>query len=156
MKCEYFRELISAGLDGELEKDEKLALAEHLRGCGECKEFAAELKEIELLSAEREPLTMPGDLAKKILTRTIRQKTKRRPVLEIFRGYYRIPRSLIWAGVVVLMLLVVDKLTAPSVTAPKATILIQPTENVLTVQKVIISEKDIVASSSIKKSKDPI
>ena len=38
--CEYFLELLSAGLDGELTADEERELAEHLATCRECRTLA--------------------------------------------------------------------------------------------------------------------
>ena len=40
MKCEKYRELVSARLDGELEPDELKALDAHLEQCPECAAFA--------------------------------------------------------------------------------------------------------------------
>jgi predicted anti-sigma-YlaC factor YlaD len=46
MHCSLSRELVSAGLDGELAADERLLLTRHLDTCAECRRYAARATDV--------------------------------------------------------------------------------------------------------------
>ncbi len=52
MDCEYYRELISCLIDGELSEDEEAALADHLEICPECAAMHAAFSQLSSLVAE--------------------------------------------------------------------------------------------------------
>lgn len=52
MDCEYYRELISCLIDGELSADEEAALADHLETCPECASMYSAFKELSCLMEE--------------------------------------------------------------------------------------------------------
>lgn len=52
MDCEYFRELISCLIDGELSKDEEAALADHLETCPECAAIYHAFSQLSAIVAE--------------------------------------------------------------------------------------------------------
>ncbi|MBQ2896303.1 MAG: zf-HC2 domain-containing protein [Oscillospiraceae bacterium] len=74
MGCEYYLELISAQLDGELTEEERAALTEHLSSCENCRRIAS------AFSAIRDGITeeaeVPAGFAASVMARLPAKKKK--------------------------------------------------------------------------------
>lgn len=73
--CEYYKELISASLDGELNTEEERILSAHLESCEECRKIKKEYEYISLLTSGKKDREEPEDMSEKIMER-IRQSAK--------------------------------------------------------------------------------
>lgn len=154
MSCEKYRELISADLDGELNKEEREVLEKHLSDCAECRRLAEELKKMRVMAVSSEFENMPIELENKILTKTVHVQ-KKKSIVDIFKGYYRIPRGLVWAGVLALLLLAGDaflKSLKPESVTP--VVRIERLDSQGKVQKVVLTENDIVSVKTVTKRND--
>lgn len=160
MSCDKYKELISVDLDGELNKEEQEVLEKHLSDCAECRRFAGELNKVRSLAVSSEVENIPIELERKILAKTVHMQ-KKKSIVNIFKGYYRIPRGLVWAGALALVLLTVnsfietDKTIQPT---PQFTVEadVEADPDALVIQKVKLTEKDMVSSSSISKQTNGI
>ena len=63
MKCSDTRLLLSSYLDGATSRDERVAVEQHLRGCVQCNEYAAQLRRTHALVAAVGRKPAPPDLA---------------------------------------------------------------------------------------------
>jgi len=151
MNCEYFRILISSGLDDELTIDEKSKVAQHLSECPECVEFKQAIGDLNITASQVHIEKMPPDLEENILKATVKSRPRNKSFFDFAFGFYKVPRGLVWLGVCALVIIAFNSFTTESDSGAKATISIQPVESILTVQKIVITEQDIVASSSMKK-----
>lgn len=153
MNCTRYRELISARRDGEITPDELTDLEQHLRDCPDCRSFARELEELGETIAERPQEQIPEGIERRILSDTIGAKAPSASRRAGFlRGYYRIPRSLAWAGIVALVVLVFFQIFTPlskntQKLAP-APIEDQPS------QHIVLSQRDIVYTHSFHEPSD--
>jgi predicted anti-sigma-YlaC factor YlaD len=68
MDCSSFRELVSAGLDGELAEDERRRLTHHLGRCPECGSFAASAADLHRSLRVQAAPPVP-DLTRSVLAR---------------------------------------------------------------------------------------
>ncbi len=143
MKCELYRELISARLDRELQPDELETLEAHLEQCSECAAFARQVKQLQELAATSPPTAMPREVEEAILSRTNRQRSLWR---RLFRGYYRIPRPLAWAAALVLLFLALDAARGPKSAEDPDDTREAPTITRLAVQKIVLTEVDVVCT----------
>ena len=67
MKCSDIRKRISRGLDGRLGDEERAAVARHLEGCDECREFEAALYRLHALHRNAEEVEPPASLLPSIM-----------------------------------------------------------------------------------------
>lgn len=72
MGCEYYRELISLELDGELEDAGRAALSAHLSECEDCRRYAAALREI--AGGIAEEAEVPADFAESVMAKLPKKK----------------------------------------------------------------------------------
>lgn len=73
MGCEYYRELISLELDGELEDAGRAALSAHLNECEDCRRYAAALREI--AGGIAEEAEVPAGFADSVMAKLPKKKT---------------------------------------------------------------------------------
>lgn len=76
MKDEYFAELISRRLDGDLTKEEQDELYAHLADCPECRKFAEDMLFISLLADES--MVEPPDTLSASVMRSVKAEKSRR------------------------------------------------------------------------------
>ena len=75
--CDYYQELISRLVDGELSRDERAALMEHMKSCSACNAMYAVFHDLsEILSEEEAPL--PEGLHENIMAGVRRSEMARR------------------------------------------------------------------------------
>ena len=141
MKCEQYRELISARLDGELEPDELKALDAHQQQCSECAAFARQVKQLQELAADSPTAAMPSEVEEAILSRTNRQQSLWQ---RLFRGHYRIPRPLAWAAALALLFFALDAARGPGNAGDPGYTNNTPTITRPAVQKIVLTEVDVV------------
>jgi anti-sigma factor RsiW len=67
MKCSDIRKRISRELDGLLDEEERAALAGHLEGCDDCREFRAALSRLHALHGSAEEVDPPASLLPSIM-----------------------------------------------------------------------------------------
>lgn len=149
MNCEYFKELISARLDGELTPEENTALSEHLGHCEKCGQFMTELEELKTVTAGVEQETMPSELERVILKTTARKPQESKSIFGIFRSCYRIPRGLVWAGVLALILLTANTIRVPFKTSAEAEVASESVEKAVLIQRITLSEEDVVMTNVV-------
>jgi anti-sigma factor RsiW len=157
MSCEEYKEMISVRLDGELSRDDDIILDNHLKSCSECRQFADELESFIQLNQSIEQSKMPTHTEREIIAKTINSNAKKKSLLNYLGGNYRIPRGLVWVGMLVIIVSAGNIFFRKSRTSLKTPqITIQPVRFEATVQKVKMSEADIVSSSAISRSKQDI
>jgi anti-sigma factor RsiW len=147
MNCTRYRELISARRDGEIAPDELADLEKHLRDCPDCRSFAHQLENLGEVMAQRPHAQIPENIERRILSDTIGEKESSisRPA-GFLRGYYRIPRSLAWAGILALVVLVFFQIFSPlSEDSRKRTPVPMETRQS---QRIVLSQRDIVYTHS--------
>lgn len=152
MSCEKYRELFSANLDGELSSEEYGELEFHLGECSRCRNFTLDLSDMRARADSSEVESIPVELEDKILSRTVKASNPKSSLFDIFKGHYQIPRGLVWAGALALILLTANAIIEPfdsSQNTPDFTIEMDP--DALVIQKVKLTEKDMVSTSSITK-----
>lgn len=153
MNCTQYRELISARRDGEITPDELTDLERHLRDCPDCRAFARELEELGEAMVERPRERIPEKVERRILSDTIGAKAStvsRRA--GFLRGYYRVPRSLAWAGVIALVVLVFFQIFAP-LSKESRELTPAPVEDRVS-QHIVLSQRDIVYTHSFHEASD--
>ena len=85
MNCEYFRELISCLIDGELSKDEEAALADHLEICPECAAMYAAFTGLSSVIAEdleEAPVSLCANIMAEIRRAEIIKKNRRKSAIK--------------------------------------------------------------------------
>jgi len=143
MPCQRYHEMLSAQLDGELPPDQAEVLTAHLETCATCRRLRQELTTLHNDMALDETAVLPAAVEKRILSVTTGAEAAP------WRGYYRVPRSLAWAAVLLLVLLAgnamfdlarsdIDKMAAPSTHAKE-----------FRIQQVEITDADIVGTTTI-------
>ena len=146
MDCDYFRELLSANRDGELTEQENRVLTAHLQTCLPCRAFADELAALGDALALWRPEPLPSTVKDQILARTMGHAVNSRT--GFLRGYYRIPRSLAWAAILAVVLLLVNTF-AGQFSARRPDAPSKPPDGSVMVQKVVLTQKDLVSSYTI-------
>ena len=83
--CEYYIELLSAGLDGMLSDEQEQELAEHLAACPACRELGPQLVAAHAAFPQMEELQAPEGFAEGVMAR-VRAEEKAKPkVVPFFR-----------------------------------------------------------------------
>ncbi|MBN2225990.1 MAG: zf-HC2 domain-containing protein [candidate division Zixibacteria bacterium] len=153
MRCDKYKEMLSARLDGELTEFETWELDSHLATCPDCRAFAAELDHISDLNRSTGTESLPADVEDRIMTRIDNAKNARKG-WRVFSGYYRIPRTVVWIGSLVLAVLLYDALSGSN---HMNTIIPghgdAVSENSQT-RKIVLTEKDVVERRVFTASKD--
>lgn len=140
MNCHDIQQLISAKLDEELTPEEEQILSEHMPYCYNCSAFAKKLEELKVLSSNWQEVQIPAELERQILSKTVKPVKKEIAFWSFLSGYYRVPRSLAWASVLLFLIFLVNSILSPVKTLTKS-------EN--RVQKIVLSETDIVKTYTI-------
>ena len=83
--CEYFLELLSAGLDGELTADEERELAEHLATCRECRTLAPRVAAAHAAFPQLEEIPAPEGFAAGVMARIRAEEKSKTKVIPLFR-----------------------------------------------------------------------
>jgi len=149
VNCEYYQELISARLDGELSREEEQALAEHLEGCESCREFSAALGGVKKAAAEDSMQAMPVELENEILRQTVNAEQKKGSILGFIKGYYRIPRGLAWATAALLLILAVNSFRGSIDGGPIAEPKVEIINQAFVIQRVTLSQDDVIMSKTV-------
>lgn len=166
MDCSFSEELLSARRDGELTPDEAAALEKHLLNCPACRKTAQVIDEIGNLVASLERATLPEKTEKAILSETRQERSASSDIVGLYFRYYRIPRPLAWASVVVMLVLAAGTLAGPvgemirrgdhgrQSPAPGAQKVVLTEYDVISingqpVQKVTLSETDVIMTRTI-------
>lgn len=74
--CDYYMELLSAAIDGELTAEEERALNEHLEKCEKCRKIKEEYEFISSVTAENSPLVEAPDTLLEGVMGHVRQSGK--------------------------------------------------------------------------------
>jgi len=101
--------MISAGIDSQLSPEETRILQAHVETCAECREFASVSENLRRLASTEKRELLPAELEREILGKTV----GRRPsgsFARIFQTNYQIPRPVVWAAGVALLLLTANAL----------------------------------------------
>ncbi|MFH2035949.1 MAG: zf-HC2 domain-containing protein [Candidatus Zixiibacteriota bacterium] len=152
MSCEKYHELISARLDREISAQELETLDSHLKECPACCRFAEDLAEMREICRNSELIEMPAALEKEIVNNTIKSPMADQSIFDHFRGYYRIPRGLVWASMIIGLLLIGETILKPfQPDKPTAVVSIENISNDDIVRKVVFTDDDIVSSSILVK-----
>ena len=149
MKCEYFREMLSAHLDGELSREEEEALDEHLEGCESCRVFAAAIGGLKEKAAADRVETIPSGLEEKILSQTIKGSPKKESALGFIRGYYRVPRGLAWATAVLVLILAVNSFRGVPDKSEMVAPSVEMSEQAFVIQRVTMTQDDVIMSKTV-------
>lgn len=83
--CEYYIELISAGLDGQLSAEQERELADHLVSCPACRELGVQLAAAHAAFAGMEELEAPEGFAQGVMERVRREEARKPKVVPLFR-----------------------------------------------------------------------
>lgn len=83
--CEYYIELISAGLDGQLSAEQERELADHLVSCPACRELGVQLAAAHAAFAGMEELEAPEGFARGVMERVRREEDRKPKVVPLFR-----------------------------------------------------------------------
>ena len=82
--CEYYIELLSAGLDGELSQEQEQELARHLLECPYCREIGPQLAAAHAAFANLEEIPAPQGFAEGVM-KEIRSREKGPKVVPLFK-----------------------------------------------------------------------
>jgi len=150
-RCDRYREMISASLDHELSPAEVESLASHIGECRECAEFLGSLNDQREYFAERTDVKMPSEVETAILAKTVELTENISLVRRLFSGSMSIPKPVAWATAAVILILAVWSAIRPIAVqnAPAGSMTQSPDERV---QRVVITDKDIVRTQTISKS----
>jgi hypothetical protein len=154
MNCSDFQELISAKLDKELTKEEEKLLSEHLKTCINCAGFAKELRELKIITSNWRNEQIPPGLEKRILTQTVDISRKEKPVLSFLKGYYKIPKSLVWASTLLFLMILFNSIFNPIRDISEAPKIERAVPEKSKFQRVVLTEKDIVVTYVILGNKN--
>lgn len=83
--CEYYIELLSAGLDGMLSQEQELELAEHLANCPACRELGPQLVAAHAAFTQMEELQAPEGFAEGVMARVRAEERAKPKVVPFFR-----------------------------------------------------------------------
>ena len=149
MNCLDFQQLISAALDQELTVEEQQILAEHLKICTNCSEFAKKLNEQKDLTSRWTDIQIPMEIEEQILNRTVKTTHQEKPNIGYLKGYYKVPKSLAWASVFLFLILVLNSIFSPLRTVSESEKVQKISPQLTKVQKIILTEKDVVKTYTI-------
>ncbi len=81
--CEHFQELVSAGIDGELDLQEEPALQDHLRDCTECTRFHVACQRLDqIITDAGEGVSVDRMRVNGVVSAALQLPTPRSPVIE--------------------------------------------------------------------------
>ena len=78
--CEYYIELISAGLDGQLSEEQELELANHLVTCPACREIGVQLAAAHAALGGMEEIPAPEGFSAGVMNRIRAEEAKKQKV----------------------------------------------------------------------------
>ena len=145
MSCEKYQELISALIDDEIGKDERLALDRHMAECHDCRREYERLLDMSVKLRDNRLAQMPDDVEAKIRESIRQPAAQETPAMHIWRGTYRIPRPVAWVAAAALMILALNAFI-PGKQPEKR--LVIPQSQSQTVQTITLTEADIVSLST--------
>jgi len=152
LKCKDYKEMVSAQMDGEISPEEEQELNEHLKTCSECLSFAEEMQAMKADLPVWNDIQVPSDVEHKILNKTVYKRGNvKKSILSVFAGYYRIPRGLAWASGVIILVLIVNAVINLNGFLQKSEIPELRQANQPIIQKVTITENDLVSYSAFGK-----
>jgi len=149
MPCDYFKELISADLDGELGSEESDKLKAHIAGCAKCSQFAQEVRSLHDITTSSPPLVLPKSRRKSILRETVGSVTLWSRLVRSIMKLDKLPRRFAWVGSVAVIVVVLGiALKFVSYGPQREDMQTEQFDREGTVLKLVLSENDIVATSS--------
>ena len=83
--CEYYIELISAGLDGQLTEEQELELANHLVNCPACREIGVQLVAAHTAFTQMEEIPAPEGFSEGVMNRIRAEEAKKPKAVPLFR-----------------------------------------------------------------------
>jgi len=152
MSCEKYREMISAGLDGELSQNDELSLREHLASCSDCRRLADELASMSEMNKTMPAAVMPEEIENRIKRYTVEAPGRGKSWRNVLFGYYRVPRGLVWAGMAAVLFFVGDTLVDTGPPPPAAIVQMETVAPSGQVRKIVFSENDIKSSTVLVRS----
>lgn len=149
--CDYYKELISAELDGELKQDDRDELNQHLISCNDCRQFAKKINYFHKIIENDKLISLPDARRQMILHETTGSVSNWAWIRHVIIASYKLHRSLVGISLAALLIIIVG------VTARFTIFRSHITESQLNdsylskpVLKLVLSENDIVANSAIK------
>lgn len=143
MNCKYYKELISARLDGELSKEEEAILSQHLIECEQCSKVQEEFREQSEIQSTQITASIPSSVENAILRKTIESSRWPKSVSGYFRGHYKVPRAVAWGAAMAIIILLFAAIIQPFETVPALKMEQTAANGPTRVQKVILTENDI-------------
>jgi anti-sigma factor RsiW len=154
VNCSDFQKLISAKLDDELMPREEQTLAQHLKVCSNCVRFKEGLEELRATTSAWRNVQIPAELEREILNRTVKTTRKGSPAFRFLRGHYRVPRGLAWASAALFLVLLINFALNPPRTVGEAQRVEESVRGRTGVQKVILTEEDVVRTHTISEERN--
>ena len=99
---EHPRDLLSAYLDGEVDRDVRSSIEQHLSGCASCRALLEDFRSVAAAAARETPPPVPGYLRERIRRALDSESVPRRAALAAWFGPYRL--GLAAAAAVVLVI----------------------------------------------------
>jgi predicted anti-sigma-YlaC factor YlaD len=153
MNCDKYQEMISAGLDGQLSPEDARILQAHLETCAECREFAGVSENLRRLASTEKRALLPAELEREILGKTIGRRHAGF-FARFLQTNYQIPRPVVWAAGVALLLLAANAIvgTRPEAIQPPSTM--AGNDDLASrsdggVRTIVLTEADVVYRQSI-------
>jgi len=144
MNCFDFQELISAKLDKELTPEEEKLLAEHLKTCTHCAGLAKKLEELKITTSIWKNEQIPSELEKRILKHTVEISRKEKPVLGFLKGYYKVPKGLAWASIILFLMFLINSFFNPIRTITGISKIEREVREEPKSQRIVLTENDVV------------
>ena len=151
MNCEYFKELISARLDGELSTEEESVLSGHLSECVECSSLYEELLDQRESLGTRKPAEIPADVERKILDKTIQSSKRTSRAIGFLSGSYIVPKPLAWGVAAAIIILLFAAIFKPIDSIMDSKFEKTAGTGTVGVQKIVMTENDIKETRTFTK-----
>ena len=149
LSCDNYREMISAELDGELGNDDRAKLGLHLVQCAECRKFAEQISLFHEIIDSEKALRLPKARRRLILRETIGSNSIWDRILYIIGISGKLtPRAALVASLAIAVVTLGIYLTFTSQSHEQADMRAIQLENKNTVLKLVLSDNDIVATST--------
>ena len=152
MECKKYQKMISVSIDGELSATEERELQKHLNTCAECEEYAEALMDLKAQMSHWEEADFPRDLESLLMSKIEEPKFKKdlRPGKSV--RYYEIPRPLVWAAVILIIVLALN--TAIGIFSKNNFESTDKYSHGTTASKITIDANDIVSYTTFGNIKD--
>jgi putative zinc finger protein len=116
---EHPRDLLSAYLDGEVDRDVRSSIDQHLSGCASCRALLEDFRSVAAAAARETPPPVPGYLRERIRRALDSESVPRRAALAAWFGPYRLGLAAAAAVVLVIGLWALRQGPPPPVGVPE-------------------------------------